>query len=230
MPERRPLAYGECLQVLAAAQGFRDGGDVFSSAGNAALRNKRASPPDVAPGDEVEIPDPRQKSLGAAADRRHKFQVTIPKALLRIKVLDDAGQPIASKSFRLTLGDGPISGTTAGDGIIELPVPLDLVSGELRVYSGSNDTEGRWCWRVEIAGLDAPEITRGAWQRLTNLGYWSTGEPPPDDGDPNAAAPDDQSRDPLVLALRAFQHDEGLEESGTFDDATRQKLVEAHGI
>lgn len=42
--------------------------------------------------------------------------------------------------------------------------------------------------------------------------------------------PKPDARDPLVLAVRAFQHDEGLEESGKLNQQTRDRLVERHGV
>jgi hypothetical protein len=216
---------------LASAKGLRDGKTIFEFADNADLRSKRRVPADVTKGDTVVIPDPRPKTTYGATDALHQFRVSIPQTMLRVEVHDDFGKPIGSKPYKLHLQDDIIEGTTTGEGLIEQPVPLDAAEATLVVYATAGKDEGHWCWRIQIADLDPPETAAGSWERLCNLGYWNSLEPPADPDGPDAdSAKDDMSRDPLVLAIRAFQHDEQLEETGRFDDATRAKLVERHGI
>jgi peptidoglycan hydrolase-like protein with peptidoglycan-binding domain len=66
---------------------------------------------------------------------------------------------------------------------------------------------------VRVGHLDPPATTSGARQRLDHLGYHR----------PTGAGPDDDAR-----ALRQFQRDHGLPETGEADEATRRALEDAH--
>ncbi|HEV2703634.1 MAG TPA: peptidoglycan-binding domain-containing protein [Steroidobacteraceae bacterium] len=230
MPERHTLKSGECLQSLAYSNGLRDGNAIFEFGDNADLRGKRRGPADVTKGDTVGVPDPRPKNADRATDAVHLFRLATPQAMLRIEVHDDFGEPIGSKPYALHLNDTILQGTTTDAGLIEQPVPFDVPDATLVVYATANKQEGHWCWQVRIADLDPPETAAGSWERLCNLGYWNSLEPPADLDGADAGASDEMSRDPLVLAIRGFQHDEKLKITGRFDDATRAKLVERHGI
>jgi hypothetical protein len=73
--------------------------------------------------------------------------------------------------------------------------------------------------RLTLKGGTLQQIDAGdpaAKQRLYNLGY----------GDQDFASWTDDS---YSNALKQFQHDQGLTESGTADDDTKQKLKEIHG-
>jgi hypothetical protein len=225
MAVRHVLESGECLQSLASAYGLADGKQIYDAPDNAALRKQRKSPAAVAPGDEVSIPEPKKYQATLPSNEVHRIVLDTPKAMLRIEVRDEAGEPLASKPYQLMIGKETLEGTTTGAGLVEQPIPLSATEGTLVVHEKASKDEGRWSWRLKLADLEGPETRRGAWQRLANLGYWSAGAPPDD-----SAGPGDPARDAFTAALRAFQHAEALDESGQLDDATRARLVERHGI
>ena len=68
--------------------------------------------------------------------------------------------------------------------------------------------------RPLIGHLDPVDTDSGLQQRLSNLGYWPTGE------DSTAALP---------YCLRAFQEDHDLEITGEANRPTYDKLKEVHG-
>jgi hypothetical protein len=230
MPIRHILQAGECLQSLAWMRGFAAAKTIYDAPENAALRKKRSSPAAVTVGDEVFVPDPRKHEVSLPTGEVHRIVVKSPRAMVRIEVRDEAGEPLASKPYLLVIGGKKLEGTTTGEGVVEQPVPLDATDGTLIVHDKSSKDEGRWSWRLTIADLAAPETRRGVSQRLANLGYWGAGDPEDQDDATPAAVGEPAPRDPLVLALRAFQHDEKLDESGRLDDDTRARLVERHGI
>jgi hypothetical protein len=223
MPERHVLRPGECLQGLALAHGFADGEALFGSPENAALRAKRRASFEVACGDEVIIPDHRPRAVTLATGQRHRIVVRRPTTVLRVQVCDEAAEPLANKEYELLVGGTRLTGTTTPDGVVAQPVPVDAADATLVVHGATDRQSARWRWRLRLASLGPPDTTLGLCQRLENLGYWTcTGgdeaDPPVDDAEA------------VVLAVRAFQHDEGLDESGTLDDATRARLLERHGI
>ncbi len=244
MPKEHQLEAGECLQSLALANGFGDGKTIYDAAENADLRKARAVPAAVAPGDTVVIPDRKPRTLSLPNEQVHKLVVQRPKAVLRVVVCDEAGQPIAGKSYELTLGETKIQGTTTGDGVVEQPLPLDVSEATLIVHEESSKDQGRWRWHLTMATLEGSDTPHGQWQRLVNLGYWcapgsSEGEEDEDedededeseDESEDGDEEDDPPMDSFALAVRAFQHDEGLDESGEIDDDTRERLVKRHGI
>jgi hypothetical protein len=220
------------LQSLAAAHGFGDGKRIFDDPDNDDLRKKRKSPADVAPGDLVVIPKRRLKTVRLQTGKVHTILVKRPSTLLRVQVCDETGQPLGAKPYQLTIGGRTIEATTTAEGVVEQSVPVDAKTARLVVHEAASRDQGRWAWRLRLAALAGPETRRGSWQRLVNLGYWSSSEDPAatGEGEDASQAADDSARDPMVLALRAFQHDEKLEETGRLDDATRARLVERHGI
>lgn len=229
MSARHVLESGECLQSLALQHGFKDGQTIYDAPDNADLRQKRASPGEVAPGDVVVIPDRKTRDLPLTKGKVNKFKVQVPTGILRVHVCDEAGQALTGKPYELTIKDNTIEGKTTSDGAVEEPVALNAASGSLVVYDSNAKDDARWIWSFRIADLEAPETRVGAWQRLANLGYWSSAEPP-EDSSGSATTQSSDPLDPLVLAIRAFQHDEQLDESGRIDDDTRKRLVERHGV
>lgn len=225
MPVRHVLKAGECLQSLALSYGFKDGKTLYDAPDNADLRSKRSSPEEVAPGDVVMVPDRKKRDVSVALGKANKFACKTPAGVLRVHVCDEAGKPLASKPYALSLKGKKLEGTTSSDGLVEQPVPMKATAATLVVYDTASKDEGRWTWTLRVASLDAPETPTGAWQRLANLGYWSPAEQAP-----SGTAPDANAVDPLAMAIRAFQHDEQLDESGRLDDPTRARLVQRHGL
>ena len=262
MPKEHQLDPGDCLQSLALANGFGDGKKIYDAPENADLRKLRAVPAAVAPGDTVVIPDLKPRTLSLPNEQVHNLVVRRPKAVLRVVVCDEAGEPIAGKSYELTLGETTIQGTTTGDGVVEQPLPLDVTEATLLVHEESSKDQGRWRWHLTMATLEGSDTPRGQWQRLVNLGYWCEPDSSDDDGEADAdedsggddaAASGDEGddgggdaedgdedgdeddadeppMDSFALAVRAFQHDEGLDESGEIDDDTLDSLIKRHGI
>jgi Putative peptidoglycan binding domain len=224
MPVRHILQPGDCLSELARRHGFGDGKTLYDAPENAELRKKRKSPLDVFTLDVVVIPDPKKRDVSVASGNGHKFTLRTPEVLLRVQVRDEAGQPLANKSYEFSNGDG---GTTTSEGLVEWAPKSMPAEASLTVYDSADKIGARWVWKVQVAKLHGPETRAGAWQRLANLGYWSPAEKLDDSA---GGAQDGAAADALALAVRAFQHDEKLEESGRLDDATVAKLVERHGI
>src|ERR1700761_3612824 len=121
MATAHTVQQGECMTQIAAAYGFADYNAIYQQPDNAELRKYRPSPNVLYPGDVVQIPDLQRKSVDRSTGQSHKFQVTVPKKELRVVLLDPTHQPLASKSFELTL-DGvpePILGATTGKGLVK---------------------------------------------------------------------------------------------------------------
>jgi hypothetical protein len=106
------------------------------------------------------------------------------------------------------LPGGDVPGTFSDDGTVEFRAPVSV--GQVTIVSEELGLQ----LPVRVGGLDPIETDSGLAHRLANLGYSDQVG-----GSEGAAAG----------SLMAFQKDQGLEESGTLDDATSKALVAAHG-
>lgn len=218
MSTRHVIQPGECLQSLAATFGLRDAQTLFVAPENEKLRQLRKTPLDVGPGDTVVVPDTKPKERTLGTGKTHAVTVSSRKTKIRVAVCDDQGHPLAGKPYTLHLeGDSPREGTTTGAGLVEQPLGIEVQDALLVVHDKDAKDAGRWVWKLKIAHLAPAAAETGARQRLINLGYGC----PEDPRAPHAAAA-------LALAARAFQHDEGLEESGKLDQPTLDRLAQRH--
>jgi N-acetylmuramoyl-L-alanine amidase len=219
MPTVHVVKQGECLASIAKDYGFHDWKVIWDDPANADLKNARKNANVIFPGDEVVVPDPKEsnKNESCGTEKRHKFQIKLPKTWLRIALHDEDDKPLSGKSFRLEIGDDQYEGTTDGDGVVEQAVSPTAVNATLTLFLTSDKAKGeRYVWDVSIGHLDPIESVEGAQARLNNLGYPAG----PTDGDPGPRT---------EAALRTFQKDAGLTVTGDYDDATKNKLLELHG-
>ncbi len=204
------IAPGECLASLAHAYGFGDGGAIWAHPDNAELRRKRSDPASLMPGDVVAVPDKEPKSEICASGRRHVFRVRRARAWLRLYLRDEDGTALADKKYWLVVGNVGFEGRTDERGLLQQKVPPGAREADLVVWMDEEDIEaGVLAVSLELGCLPPVETPEGIRQRLVNLGY------PASDADPSAA-------------LRAFQRDQGLPETGAADGATRERLLKVY--
>lgn len=194
---------GECISSIAYEYGFFPD-TLWDLAENSELKQKRKDPNVLFPGDEVFIPDKREKTESGATEQKHRFERKGVPAKIRLKVLRN-DKPRANVPYRLTI-DGDIRmGQTGSNGFIEETIPPNAVQCELCVgEQGSVDI-----YHFKLGSLDPINTEDGVRGRLRDLGY--------------------DVSDELTDAIRAFQKKEGLQETGVADEATKAKLVEKFG-
>lgn len=202
MPTQYTVEEGDCISSIARRFGcFPDA--IWRHSANTELRRLRGNPDVLAPGDVVYIPDAQIKQFAGDTDRRHRFRRRGVPARLRLRlVVDD--EPVADEPFELVIDGGRVvHGRTDGDGRIDVPVPPEARSGRLVVGEG-DEALG---YRLRLGHLDPVDSEQGLRSRLENCGY------------PGA----------LEDALRRFQRDHDLAETGVADAATVRALVDEHG-
>lgn len=203
---------GECLASIADRYGFTDPRVVYDHPANAALRAARPDPNVLLAGDEVVVPDRQARTVTRATEQRHRFVVDREPVYLRLRLLDGAGKPRAGLAYRVEYQGQVLHGTTDGDGTVVQAVPAYLSSALVVVTDQGRNEE----YQVALGYLDPVTSESGLRQRLENLGYTL----------PVDTVPADVK---LRFAIHTFQVDHGLPVTGVADDATRQKLLEAHG-
>lgn len=200
---------GEWLAQIARKYGFSDAGTLHDHPSNAEFRRKRPNGAILKPGDRIFIPEKQQKEVQVPTGKRSTFRLMLPKTKLRIVLHDDAGEPIKNEPYKLNLGDDSYTGTSGGDGLIEIRIPVKE-TGE-----GALEVAGRMI-PIRLGHLNPLDEVSGVQARLHNLGY--------DCGPIN-----DEVSSHLSEALRVFQKTHGLEETGQIDETTRTTLKEVYG-
>lgn len=179
---------------------------------NQRIKEARKNPYVLNPGDIVDVPGSTAAELRFTRGGTARYRTTIPKARLKLTLETADGSALASKRFELAIPGckDAIRGTTDAKGNLDVPVPAHAMQGELRLFLQDDQP---LTIPVRIGHLDPASTATGIGGRLKNLGY---------------AVGDDAAG--LAEAVRAFQRDQGLDETGELDEATREHIVNRHQV
>ena len=202
---------GDCLSSIAARYGL-DWQSIWNHGKNSQLKRKRKDPNILLPGDVLFVPDKEVKQEDGATESRHRFVRKSASAKLRLQLLDEERKPRANLRYVLAVDGALHEGTTDGEGRIEVAIPPAARSAKLTVQDGEKQEE----FDLSLGHVDPISEVSGVQQRLTNLGFDCGGE-------------SGTIGERTASALRGFQKQEVLSETGQIDGATRQKLEEIHG-
>ena len=219
MPKTHTVAEGEHLPGIAAQHGFADFATLWDHPENAELKAKRKNPNILMAGDRVVIPDRETRVESAATDQKHRFQATLKKLKLRVKVVDLSNQTVRRICFLKT--SRTVEPMLQLDELFEAEVhPLETSATMSFPQSPSNPSP-REDIPLEIGGLDPVDEPSGQQQRLNNLGYFAGFSKTPEP-------------EQLKWAVEEFQCDhkksDGLQVTGVCEPAKTQKALEKkHG-
>lgn len=168
------------------------------------------------PGDQIFIPDLREKSMPCATAKRTTFRRRGVPIKVAFTIADQTGEPFVGKIYKLTVGAAEFNGRTDDAGHLKHWVATSEKLGRLVVQMDTPNLPETLEWILDIGQLPPYKTKSGMQLRLNNLGY--------------AASADDQnSEQAIASALRQFQRDHDLPETGNNDDATLNALRDAHG-
>lgn len=201
------VSQGESIPSIAADNGFF-WETLWNHPQNAALKAKRKTPNQLAPGDQVFIPDLRKRTESRGTDAAHKFKVKGKPAKIKMQ-LKMLGQPRANEPYVLQIDDQLIKGNLDGEGKLEQFMPPNARVGKL-ILNGGKETIP-----LRLHHLNPIDELSGVQQRLNNLGFQCGSE----DGEV-----DDQAQE----AIKQFQGKYNLPVTGEVDAATKAKLAEVH--
>lgn len=206
---------GDYLTKLAFELGF-DKDTVWNDGKNAELREKRADPDTLRPGDVLFVPekDPIKNKLSKEAD--HAFSAAIPTVKLKVALAIGDKKLANEKVVIKGLGEDK-EATTDGDGNLELDPTLDVAEVKVELPGRKRSL------KLKLAGMDPQEEPSGARMRLQNLGLL---------GKSFAKGKDayvQHDKDALAAALKRLQAQSGLDETGGLDDATMKALKDLYG-
>lgn len=199
----------DCMSSIAEASGhFWQ--TIWDDPANAKLKEVRKDPNVLLPGDKVTIKPITKKTVSKATNASYRFRRKGVPAKLHLRLLK-YGEPRANESYRVDIDGKLTRGVTDGQGYVDIYIPCNAKKGKLWV--GPPEDEKMYTLQL---GHTLPVATiKGVKQRLKNISLFG-------------GAPDDEITLAYKDAVRAFQKDNDLPETGEADDATRQKLVEVH--
>lgn len=209
------VSQGECVSSIAKQYGFGDWQTIYHDPSNQALRTKRPNPNLLYPGDLIRIPDKDKRQTDMPVGQRCAFKVKGRRTQLRLLVEDFDGTAVAGRDYHLEVGTEVFDGRTGGDGLIAHEIPVAADAGELTVWLDDEKTTALY-WPLRIGFLDPHDEIPGAQERLNNLGLDNLAD----------GATDDRSQ----AAIKAFQKQHGLAESGDLDRATRDQARAVYGF
>ena len=200
------VAAGDCLLSIAEQYGLF-WQTIWDDAQNAELKRRRPDPNVLAPGDEVFVPEKRLKTVNKATDQTHKFVRKGTPAKVRLQLIDFDRRPRKELAYSVDVDGVTTTGTTEGDGMVEIFVTPGARRAKLTVAGPRGNEEHE----LDLGHVDPIGEGEGVRQRLENLGFHCEGE------------------EMMSGTLRAFQKEHEMEETGQADEATRAKLLQVHG-
>jgi N-acetylmuramoyl-L-alanine amidase len=211
VPTQYTVQKGDCIASIADSAGLLPE-TIWNNPANAGLKRLRGHGHILLEGDVVVIPDRQLRHETRPTDQCHTFVRKGVPIRLRIVLCDENQEPRAGLDYILEIDGTVSSGTTSGDGAVDIPISPRARSGSISFGEGLF----REVYELQLGGLDPITEINGVQMRLENLGYYQGGV-------------DGKWNDATHLAILSFQKDNGLEATGEIDDALRAKLVAAHG-
>jgi len=202
MPKRR-VGEGQTTSSIAKQNGFF-WRTIWEHAENAELRKKRKDPNVLFADDIIFVPDRKPKEVSKGTEQEHVFKLKGEPAKVKVQLFK-LGKPRANEDYILEVDGKQTPGVTDGEGKLEHFIAPDAKSGKLTLKGGKE------VHNLRLGNLDPLDTPSGVQQRLNNLGYNCGGE---------KGEIGEQTKE----ALKKFQADQNLEQTGEADAATKAKL------
>lgn len=197
---------GECMESIARRYGFF-WETLWNHPKNANLKQVRKNPNVLLPSDSVFIPEMEQKTVSLGTNATHRFRKKGVPSCLKIKVEID-GEARANERYIIEIDGQVFSGTTDGDGGLEIPLPPEAKRGKLVIGEEEYD--------LLLGAIDPIDEAAGIQGRLLSMGY-------------DCGSIDGDLGPRTQVALCEFQEDYDLDVTGELDNATKAKIEEVYG-
>ena len=203
---------GECISSIADKYGFHTD-TIWNDPGNSSLKEKRKKLNVLNPGDIVIIPEKQLREKSIDTEQLHWFRKKVGRVHLKIKLLDEEGNPRSNISYILKVEELLKQDKTDAEGFVKAFIVPGAKDGTLTLDLGKHREE----YKLNLGSLDQLDIPTGIQKRLLNLGY-------------DCGPPDGDIGDRTKEAIKSFQREKGLESTGELDEQTKKKLEEDHLI
>ena len=217
MAETYTVKQGDYLAKIAAEFGFTNPKAIWDDPQNAKLKELRKNPNVLLPGDQLFIPDKKEKQESAGTEQKVRFELKRPKLVLRLVLQDAYNKPIANADCELTVEGETFTLKSDGTGKIEQEIPAKSQSATL-VIKGSSSSINDEVIPIQIGHLDPVDEVSGQKARLNNLGYFA-----------GSLGVEDEAL--FRSAVEEFQCDHMGQAAvdGKCGPKTQAKLLEVHG-
>jgi len=211
VPKTYLLRQQDCLSSIAIQHGLT-AATIWNDPANDSLRHIRKNYNILLPGDELVIPDMRKGEVSAATEQKHTFRRHGVPDKLRITLLDDEGEPRKKLRYTIVIDGHTTDGVTDETGTVEITISPKAKTGKLRIGEGEDEE----VFVLSLGGIDPINTLSGAQQRLHNLGYC-------------CERIDGVNDEKTEITIQEFQSEHEMEVTGSYDDATQDKLEELYG-
>lgn len=178
---------------------------------NKELKELRKDPHVLNPGDLIFIPDISLKEESGSTETTHRFVLKGVTSKIRI-VIQENGKPRSNERYILQIDGAKLEGTTGSDGAVAQSISPTAKKGKLILSPGEKER----VFDLQLGGLDPITEVSGIQGRLRNLGF-------------PIAAISGKMDDSTVTAVKLFQKENKLPETGKADETTRNKLKQVYG-
>ncbi len=204
MPKQK-VGRGESAISLSKKKGFF-WQTVWNHGENSALKEKRKDPTLLHENDEIFFPEKQIKKVSKGTESEHSFKLKGDPCKLKLQLLK-LGQPRKDENYVLEIEGKIIEGKTDGEGKLEHFIPSAARSGKLILKNGQET------YPIKVGELNPVDNVSGIKQRLNNLGF--------------ACGSENEKEDKKFQeAVKKFQAENKLDETGEMDSKTKSKLQE----
>jgi len=201
---------GDCVGSIAYENGFY-WETLWNHPSNSELKSKRKDPNVLMDGDLVHIPDLTPKQEAGATAKRHTFKWKGVPSKLNVRFAFD-GKPRANIPYTLDVDGSVREGKTDGDGWVRSTLQPNAVLAKITLKPVNKEAEE---YVLNLGHLSPVETISGQKARLKNLGFF-------------AGQVSSENSPDYVQAIKGFQKASGLNDTGTADAATQDKLKQMH--
>ena len=198
----------DTLASIADQYGFSNYETIWNAPENGALRAARDDAHALQQGDEVAIPEKRERTHTVGTGTDATVTVFLPKVRVVLRLLAFDQSPVAGAHARIAAAGAPEELDSDENGTLDIPVAAGARSLTLDVNGNVQS--------LEVGGLSPIASSSGVRQRLASLGY-------------DAGDDDDETDEALRCAIEEFECDHGARPKGIIDDAFLDSLRDAHG-
>jgi type VI secretion system secreted protein VgrG len=203
------IRQGDYLDKLAFVLGF-DASEVWNDPQNARLSELGRTPNLLQPGDVLNVPVTKREAQRFQVGSPNSYTADVPKVEVALVFRAPAGA-IGLEAYVIEGAGAPLEGITEADGTLK--VRLAVFLREITISFPRLDL----IYAVRLGEMDPLDEVSGYRKRLANLGHIRS----------HSAEIGDTLAD--RAAILSFQERAGLPTTGEMDDATRVRLLDAHG-
>lgn len=211
------MAAGESVEVKANGPIFEMTQDVEIT-GNALKFYSQEASVELSSNVDINGQQVNMNCGGGAASSHDDQEQQSETRQITLRLHDADMRGFSDKRYRIVAGGIKCDGTTDCRGILRATIPAAATVAQVTLWTGRYPSEPRLKWAVQLRNdaLPPPTDPEGALVRLKSLGYFD-GEPVP--------ILTEIAKD----AIRMFQEDYELGDSGELDSTTAAKIQEIHG-